>query len=363
MSNNYEILDSLTESTAIINKSGEIIYTNKAWRTFSTENRGDDTFTDLNNNYLTVCETTEGEEKKLAMDAKLGIQQVINKELEIFELEYPCHSPTENRWFILRASIVSSNPELTLLVHLNMTNRKIAELKVEKNYSNSIYINKRLNNTLHKIVHDIQNPLVGISNLIKISKSESDIKTIKEYMGIIEEGSTNLNSFVKKTLKHIATSDEIEPVNVNSMVIAYIGTVKQLLISNSINVKLDIKQKEEFYTNPIEFRSILSNLIGNAIKYYDKRKNKKVIVVIFSFDGNNAVLKIKDNGIGIKKESIPMLMEPNYQANKKSSSGEGLGLFIVKRSVNTLNGSIKVKSDFGIGSEFIVELPNGIKKA
>ena len=59
MSNNFEILDSITESMAVINISGEIIFTNKAWRTFSEENMGHDSSTGINNNYLTICDTAK----------------------------------------------------------------------------------------------------------------------------------------------------------------------------------------------------------------------------------------------------------------------------------------------------------------
>lgn len=358
MSNDFEILDSITESMAVINVSGEILFTNKAWGNFSEENKGEDSCTGINNNYLTVCDTVIGDESKMAKEAKTGIQRVIDKELEKFELEYPCHSPTKHRWFILRASHVSTNPELTLLAHINITNRKIAELEIEKNYRKSLIINERLNTTLYKIVHDIQNPLSGIIGLIDLSKSENDIKTLNEYLELIEEGSSNLSAFVTETLKHISTSEELQSVDVDSMVRKYLETIEQLRKSNSIAIKLDIQQQGEFHTNVIEFRSIVSNLISNSIKYCDQSKSEKFIILTFSSDSNKAILKIEDNGVGIRKEDIPKLMQRNYQVNKKSSTGEGLGLFMVEKSVTILGGSIEINSDYGIGSEFIVEIPN-----
>lgn len=363
MSIHFEILDSITESMAVINHSGEILFTNKAWRSFSADNMGDDSSTGVSNNYFAVCDKVKGHESKMAKDANLGIKKVINGELEIFELEYPCHSPTENKWFILRASKVSTIPELTLLAHIDITNRKIAELEVEKNYSKSLNINERLHATLYRIVHDIQNPLSSIMGFIDLSKSESDTKTLKKYLEIIEKGSTNLSSFVKETLNHISTSDETQSVNINSMATKYIETIEPLLRSNSIDLKLDIHQKGEFTINAIEFRSILSNLIDNSIKYCDNMKSEKFIIVRFSSDVHSAILKVEDNGVGIKKEDIPKLMQRNYQVNKKSSVGVGLGLFMIEKSISKLGGSMNINSDFGIGSEFIVEIPNGIKNA
>lgn len=360
MSNNFEILDSITESMAVINISGEIIFTNKAWGLFSSENSGDDTFTGVHNNYLTTCDIAQGEESKMASDAKLGIQQVIDKKLGNFELEYPCHSPSENRWFILRASQVLADPELTLLAHINITNRKNAELEIEKNYNKSLIINERLNTTLYKIVHDIQNPLSGIIGLIDLSKSESDINTLNEYLALIEEGSSDLSEFVKETLKHISTSEESQSINVNSLLNKYLKTIEHNTKFQEIAIQLDIQQTGEFHTNAIEFQSILSNLISNSVKYCDPLKSEKFIAISFSSDSKKAILKVEDNGIGIKTDDIPKLTQLSYQVKKTTSAGAGLGLFMVKKSVDILGGSLKINSEYGVGSKFVIEIPNRI---
>ena len=159
MSYNFEILDSITESMAVINIHGEIIFTNKAWGAFSEENDGDDSCTGTDNNYIAVCETVTGDELKMARDAKVGIQNVIDKKLKIFELEYPCHSPTKNRWFILRVSPVLSNPEFTLLAHINITNRKLAELEIQrknKDIKDSINYSEKIQRSILPPMAEIQ---------------------------------------------------------------------------------------------------------------------------------------------------------------------------------------------------------------
>ena len=354
---NFEILDTVLESMAILNKSGEIIFTNRAWREFSAKNMGDDSCTGLKSNYFLVCDRSEGDDSALATQAKIGIQRVMNKQQKIFELEYPCHSLTEKRWFILRASRVSLNPELTLVTHINITNRKIAELKVENNYNKSLYVNNRLESTLHKIVHDIQNPLLGIMKFTEFTKSENDIENIKKYIEIIHEGTADLRLFIKSTLKHLSKSNQMEPLNVDEIITEYIKSIEQLLKSNSIEVRFNTDQSGQFISNAIEFRSILSNLVDNSIKYKDKEKIKNFISINFSSDDSLATLKIKDNGIGIKKEDLAKIMNLNYQVNEMESEGVGIGLYMVKKSVALLDGKIKVNSHFGIGTEFIIELP------
>ena len=85
MSIHFGILDSITESMAVINNSGEILFTNKAWRAFSSDNMVDDSCTGITNNYFTVCDKVKGDESKMAKFANLGIKKLINGKLEIFE--------------------------------------------------------------------------------------------------------------------------------------------------------------------------------------------------------------------------------------------------------------------------------------
>ena len=103
--------------------------------------------------------------------------------------------------------------------------------------------------------------------------------------------------------------------------------------------------------------SILSNLISNSIKYSDNKKTEKFIKITFLSEKGKAVLKVEDNGIGIRKKEFSKVFERKFQVDEKSSEGGGIGLYMVQKSVLLLGGTINFKSNFGIGTEFIVELP------
>ncbi|RXJ50220.1 HAMP domain-containing histidine kinase [Gelidibacter gilvus] len=358
MFQNFEILNSVSESMAIINREGAILFTNKTWNSFSTENNGNASCTGVNTNYFTVCDNATGQEAEMANTAKTGILRVVENAMNIFEMEYPCHSPNQNRWFILRANKIINHPQLTLLAHIDITNRKQAELQVENNYTQSVMINDRLHTTLYKIVHDIQNPLSGIIGLVGLTKSETDIQVLNEYLELIEEGSHDLSEFVKDTLRHLSTSENVESVDVQNVVSQYLNSIKHLALSKNINIVHTVDQNSEFYSNEIEFRSIFSNLVSNALKYSDDRKAEKTIQIHFSSDTDHGVLTVKDNGIGIKKEELSKIMKRNYQVDGHSKDGVGLGLHMVEKSLFSLGGSIEINSEFGVGTEFIVKIPN-----
>ena len=84
------------------------------------------------------------------------------------------------------------------------------------------------------------------------------------------------------------------------------------------------------------------------------------ISMTLSSDGNNAVITLHDDGIGIKQEYLPSLFKKFYrikEAETKGISGTGLGLVICKKIVDKHNGTIVVKSTFGKGTTFIITLP------
>lgn len=128
--------DSLTEAgfealptqVAILDDDGDIIYTNRAWRTFGEANDIEEPAHTLGVNYPAVCAGTDDEHAEAAYE---GLNAVLDHEREEFAFEYPCHGPTEQRWFTMRAIRFSyDGEEFVLVLHLNITDRKLSELRV-----------------------------------------------------------------------------------------------------------------------------------------------------------------------------------------------------------------------------------------
>ena len=122
------ILDALSAHIAILDKNGVILKTNLAWRKFADANRmqiPDDTSPI---NYLSVCDLAQGDFSKEAKIVAEGIRSVINGEIKEFLLDYPCHSPSEKRWFYMRVTrIPGRGPMRAVVSHENITALKLAE--------------------------------------------------------------------------------------------------------------------------------------------------------------------------------------------------------------------------------------------
>ena len=128
---NRSILNSLAAHIALVDTSGRIIAVNQAWEQFAREN-GDPAFTRTGPgiNYLQVCERAVDSGDELAAEVLAGLRLVLNGLRPDFMLEYPCHSPTEQRWFTLYASAFSGESGGAVVSHQNITARKQIEAEV-----------------------------------------------------------------------------------------------------------------------------------------------------------------------------------------------------------------------------------------
>lgn len=124
-------LNALSSHISILDHTGKIVAVNRAWNTFAKSNGFVGKGYGLGMNYLRVCQSAEGEYSEEANEVVLGIQQVMEKEVERVEIEYPCHSPTEKRWFIVKISCFELNDKTWIVIsHDNITERKLAEQEV-----------------------------------------------------------------------------------------------------------------------------------------------------------------------------------------------------------------------------------------
>lgn len=129
---NQDVLDSLAEHLAVVNKNGFITAINEAWRRFAIQNGADWTMKDVGVgvNYLDVCKIEHDPEAMMIYE---GIKDVLYGKREFFSMEYPCHSPTSERWFLLTASPLTHGDGGAVISHLNVTNRRKAEEALREN--------------------------------------------------------------------------------------------------------------------------------------------------------------------------------------------------------------------------------------
>ncbi len=126
------ILDALPAHIALLDAEGNIVAVNKAWRQFGETNSPDTRFCGEGSNYLDVCDRSSGAAAE-ASEAAAGIRAVLNAQRERFSLEYPCHSPDQNRWFnLISAPLRAGQPGGAVVMHIDITERKLAEMSLRR---------------------------------------------------------------------------------------------------------------------------------------------------------------------------------------------------------------------------------------
>ncbi len=127
------VLNSLSANIAILDRHGHIVETNQAWRAYARRNQMAGPDDSIGSNYLEICDQTEGEETEVARKVAAGIRAVLQGEIREFILDYPCHSPTEEHWYYLRALRMSGEGPVRVVVsHEEITALKQAERALRK---------------------------------------------------------------------------------------------------------------------------------------------------------------------------------------------------------------------------------------
>ena len=110
----------------------------------------------------------------------------------------------------------------------------------------------------------------------------------------------------------------------------------------------------------MQFTNVIFNLLDNAVKYMDEEREPMLEITTKDIAGNMLEIRVKDNGIGIKKDDLKRIFDKFFQVstgNRHDVKGFGLGLAYVKKMITLFGGNISVESEFGKGSTFVITLP------
>ena len=220
--------------------------------------------------------------------------------------------------------------------------------------------NEELNTFIYRVSHDIKGPLASIIGLLNLAKDDSeDADSMKSYFGLIETSASRLDKVIgdfleigKLTQSQIRSS----PLDFKEFIQEILDSLKYAENYKNIKINVNLPQHHIFRTKKILLKAVLQNLIENAIKYSRKDIEKPVIEISVKESEGKLIITVADNGIGIPKNMQEHVFKMFYKG-EHANSGSGLGLYIVKTSLDSLKGTINVQSNPGEGSIFTLELP------
>jgi len=220
---------------------------------------------------------------------------------------------------------------------------------------------QRLNNELDQFIyhasHDLRSPLTTILGLVNLIGLDKPTPLIAKYSELIGERVHHLDGL----LKDLVSITYNNKTNIQAELINFDTEVRSILKEfhhqyTHVQAFLTIEGDYTFATDAVRFRTILRNLVSNALKYHNPTITSPFLKITIRNQGAFAAITVEDNGIGIDDNHLYQIFGMFFRATTQSK-GTGLGLYIVKSMIDKLGGQINVKSKQDKGTTFFVELP------
>jgi len=351
-------MDALGQSVAVLDAEGTIRYVNEEWRRFGRENGLDEGAAPVGANYLAVSGRGDDE---FASRATEGIRSVLDGDRDAFELEYPCHSPAERRWFLMRATPLDRDGErYVAVVHLDVTERRRAEVEVGR-HAAELQARTETLALLNGIVgHDIRNDMEAVLGYAERLADRLEGEDRREIEEVIRAGRgvVDLTRTVGDLVSVVEGGEDpdLHPVDLAAVVAEEAEKVRSAFGrrpgSVTIRGPADPPGDARVLADDL-LGSVVGNLLDNAVLHNDSADPR--VEVDLRAEGEDLVLTVDDDGPGIDPERRDAVF--GREEKGLESSGSGLGLYLVDRLVDLYGGTVEIAdSDLG-GARFRVWLP------
>jgi PAS domain S-box-containing protein len=221
--------------------------------------------------------------------------------------------------------------------------------------------NKDLDNFVYTASHDLKAPVANLEGLLNMMKKKVGNEIESEGKNILNLMETSVNRF-KSTIHDLTEitkinkkiQEDIQEVSFEEAVKEVLEDLRTTIHETGAEFKYDFRVSQ-IYFSKINFRSIISNLLGNAIKYRSPDRKPSIEIATHQ-EGRWCILTVKDNGIGFditKKDKVFAM----FRRLHDHVEGTGLGLYIVKRIIEDAGGKIEADSKIGEGSLFKLYFP------
>jgi len=272
------------------------------------------------------------------------------------------HFPTENEyiWGIARRMTPMMCFTFVLLLLFLYTIYQLARQK---------QVSEMKNDFVNNMTHEFKTPLASISLAAEMLNDKSVPKSEKMYenlAGTIRTESKRLRFQVEKVLQmslfdHDNIAIKHDELDVNSLVDTVVNTFSLRIKQLGGMVNTQIEAYDPFvYGDEMHLTNVIFNLMDNAVKYRKPEMDLNLVIHTQNV-GENVQIIVQDNGIGIQKNDLNHIFERFYRVhtgNQHNVKGFGLGLAYVHTIIELHHGKIKVESEYGRGTRFIITLPN-----
>lgn len=214
----------------------------------------------------------------------------------------------------------------------------------------------------YRTSHDLKAPLINIRSLSEIMKEDlidGDYEEVSENLDKINKLSfklENLISDIEETARVGRVNEEIEEVNIAEEIESIIENLSHSINEKQIEIHICLGKIKTIWIQRDLIRRTLGNLISNSIKYSDPKKSSRFVKIEATCSNGQNQILVSDNGLGIPAKYHSQVFGMFKRFHKSTSYGSGLGLYLVKKNLEKINGRISIKS-IPDGTEFSIDLP------
>lgn len=219
--------------------------------------------------------------------------------------------------------------------------------------------NKELDRFVYSVSHDLSAPLKSILGLVNVSRLTYDQSEHNLYISKIESSVLKLEAFIREVLDYARNKRQeltIEQIHLRDLCLDILENLRFMEGYQNITVDTGNLEPVKIHNDRTRLKIILNNLLANAIRFQKKMPGHTPYIKISSRStGDTVVVEIEDNGEGIKPELQNKVFDMFFRGTQRSK-GSGLGLYIAREAAGKIDGKIQVKSEYGKGSVFTIEL-------
>ncbi|MBS1682723.1 MAG: GHKL domain-containing protein [Bacteroidetes bacterium] len=228
---------------------------------------------------------------------------------------------------------------------------------IEKSNLQLKKVNAELDQFVYSASHDLRAPLASVLGLVNIARLDKE-GNVTDYLNKIEASISKLDGFIRDIIdfsRNARVELEVTAIEFEPLINELYQNLKYLDEHGTIKWIVNAKTDGAFYSDQHRLNVVLSNLISNAFRYYNSQIDNPFIEIDVTQNSSIAEIHVKDNGIGIAPQHIQNIFKMFYRADVRSK-GSGIGLYIVKETLDKIRGEITVQSDYGVGSTFTIKL-------
>ena len=351
------ILNSLVANICVVDHEGTVIAVNSAWNRFAEQNdytpeeiSDDKALYGIGRNYFDICNNVFGEDAHAAKETAKGLEQVLNGNLERFSLEYPCHSPGQQRWYLLTISPVTADDGGAIISHFNITEQ--TELR---------RANAELDAFAQSLALDFRIPLGKMSESLSLlcEASDSIPSNLHSHVQQLTEGTKRLDSMVQDLLAYSRinrSSMNLRPVDLGQAVTDGLQRFSQEIQQSHAQISV-AESFPRVMADQVLLTDAVAALLSNALKFVEPDTPPSVSIYTETLP-DGICLWIEDQGTGIAENDLARIFNI-FQRSQASGKyeGNGIGLAIVAKSMAQMGGSVEALPGEQCGSRLKLMFP------